>query len=404
MLRSRRGLRAATAVLAALLSVALAQVVAVGAVDPAGWRTDRRNTRTNGWGTNGQRPLWAADGHTPLDAILTPDALRIVRDLLGRTDDTPLGHGWLTRHPPVRPVSTTISVRDQRAVAEAVAGLPAAAVLVDVPTGHVLALAGDLGVGAATTAPPGSIFKLILFGAGLDAGVITADTVFPAETSYAGVTNAGGQAIGGDTVHAVAHSSNTASERVGAALGPARLTDAAHRWGFVAPRHATGFAPAFPDMASLADGQAMTSAVIGQHDTRLNPLYAAAMIAAVANGGTLRTSTVTIDVIEGHRVLDPASAATLRRALRLAVTEGTAHRADLSNLATAAKTGTAQTGLGYDHAWTVAYAPADTPRHAVAVLVAGDPTHSRVGGRDAAPIAARILAATQPTDPAQPPQ
>jgi penicillin-binding protein 2 len=42
-----------------------------------------------------------------------------------------------------------------------------------------------------------------------------------------------------------------------------------------------------------------------------------------------------------------------------------------------------------DHAWFVAYAPADNPRLAVAVLV----EHGGHGGEDAAPLARRVIIA-----------
>ena len=68
---------------------------------------------------------------------------------------------------------------------------------------------------------------------------------------------------------------------------------------------------------------------------------------------------------------------------------GTGHRAQLPNIVVAGKTGTAQNPHGEDHAWFVAYAPADNPRIAVAVIV----ENGGSGGRVAAPIAQKTLEA-----------
>jgi peptidoglycan glycosyltransferase len=396
--RTRIATRSVAFVIVGLVLLAVIQAAAVGVADPAGWRRSSRNARTNGWGATGERALLAADGSTPLESIVAAPTMVTVRQLLGTSDDLALGHGWFTRGPSAHPLVTSIEPEIQAATAEALAGQPAAAVVVDVATGQILALAGGLEVGPDTAAPPGSIFKPVLYGAALDAGLVAADSSFPVERSFAGVSNFGGSRCGGDTIEVLAQSCNAAAERIGRKLGADRLEAAAASWGFVAPADITGFAPAFPARNVLDDPSAFTSAVIGQHDTRVTPVWAAEMVAAVGNGGTLRTATVLPADAAGTQVMETGSAATLRTAMRRAVTHGTASAAAQPNVAVAAKTGTAQTGRGYDHAWTVAFAPADRPQVAVAVLVLGAPGRSRVGGHDAAPIAGEILAAACCTD------
>lgn len=389
--RARAATRLVGASLVAVMVVAIGQVVLVGA-DVAGWKADARNPFTNGWGTHQERALLAADGHTPLDGLLDAPTMQVVRDLLGASDDLDAGHGWFTRSGPSGPLTTSIEPALQHALDHTVESLPAAAVVLDVTTGRIVALGGDLDTTPATAAPPGSIFKIVLYGAALNLGQINAATRFPWESAYAGVSNYRGTSCGGGLAEVIARSCNTAAERVGARLGLTALEDAATAWGFVAPEDVAGSIPAFPDPEALREEHAFTSAVIGQHDTRITPLFAATMAAAVANGGTLRAATLTdTGNDQGAPVLQPAAADTLGDAMRLAVTNGTATGADLSHLEVAAKTGTAQTGLGYDHAWTVAYAPAAEPRYAVSVLVRGDPDHSRTGGHDAAPLAAQLL-------------
>lgn len=68
---------------------------------------------------------------------------------------------------------------------------------------------------------------------------------------------------------------------------------------------------------------------------------------------------------------------------------GTGHRARLPNIVVAGKTGTAQNPHGEDHAWFIAYAPAENPRIAIAVIVENGGSGSRV----AAPIAQKTLEA-----------
>ena len=60
----------------------------------------------------------------------------------------------------------------------------------------------------------------------------------------------------------------------------------------------------------------------------------------------------------------------------------------------AGKTGTAQTTHGRDpHAWFVAFAPAEAPQYAVAVIVehGGNLGDEATGGQVAAPIATQVL-------------
>jgi peptidoglycan glycosyltransferase len=61
----------------------------------------------------------------------------------------------------------------------------------------------------------------------------------------------------------------------------------------------------------------------------------------------------------------------------------------------AGKTGTAQHGSGSPHAWFVAFAPAEDPRIAVAVIVldGGSLGSEATGGHVAAPLAAQMIEA-----------
>ena len=96
--------------------------------------------------------------------------------------------------------------------------------------------------------------------------------------------------------------------------------------------------------------------------------------------------------------MNPATAATMKRVhARRSSTTGTGTAAQIPGVAVAGKTGTAETAEGESpHAWFIAFAPADTPQYAIAVLVehGGDRRRDAeaTGGRVAAPIAAQVLA------------
>jgi len=158
------------------------------------------------------------------------------------------------------------------------------------------------------------------------------------------------------------------------------------------------------------------SAVIGQGYTQATPMGLARMTAAIANGGTVYTPTLVDRIVaadgtelfhagatvEGHADASPEVIRTVQDAMTAVVEEpgGTGHRQRIRGLPFAGKTGTAQVvrqaGGGFshhankllqDHAWFVAYAPADDPQIAMCVLV----EHGMHGSTAAAPIARQLI-------------
>jgi penicillin-binding protein 2 len=148
---------------------------------------------------------------------------------------------------------------------------------------------------------------------------------------------------------------------------------------------------------------------IGQGFVLATPLQVLDMTATIANGGTLyrphlaraivnATGTVTNTIepqVIRHLPIDAKNFALVRQGMREAVTRGTAWKVNFSDLAVAAKTGTAEffgpkvNGHLPTHAWFTAFAPYDKPEIAVVVFVFGAGEGSEV----AAPIAADILRA-----------
>jgi len=147
---------------------------------------------------------------------------------------------------------------------------------------------------------------------------------------------------------------------------------------------------------------------IGQGYLLVTPLQVARMMAAVANGGTLYRPYVVAslsaagDIPEqttqpqavGQLPVSPAHLAAIQEALLGVTTSpiGTApHRFAGLSIPVAGKTGTAEVG-GPDtvpHSWFAAYAPADNPEIAIAVLV----EHAGEGSSVAAPLARQVVEA-----------
>lgn len=152
------------------------------------------------------------------------------------------------------------------------------------------------------------------------------------------------------------------------------------------------------------------NATIGQGYVLVTPLQLLNAAAAVANGGTLYRPQLVHQIVDssGQVVQGPNSEviarvpvsaenlSIVREGMRTAVTQGTAHRVNLAEVAVAAKTGTAEyqgprdsAGNLPTHAWCVAFAPYENPEIAVVVFVSG----GHDGAKIAVPVAAQLLRA-----------
>jgi cell division protein FtsI/penicillin-binding protein 2 len=95
-----------------------------------------------------------------------------------------------------------------------------------------------------------------------------------------------------------------------------------------------------------------------------------------------------------HRVVSAATARQVRAMMLEVVRSGTGTAAAIPGVQVAGKTGTAELRPNSKDpkdadAWFVAFAPAQNPRYAVAVMLVG----AGFGGTAAAPIAKRVLTA-----------
>ena len=270
---------------------------------------------------------------------------------------------------------------------------------------------------AGRTYPPGSTFKLITAAAALESGYvpeteISAPLELQLPLSSSVLRNFGGASCSPTGIATLADalriSCNTAFAQLGIDLGDDVLRAQAEAFGFdaqlnVPMRVSPSHFPADPDAPQTA------LSAIGQYEVTVTPLQMAMVSAAIANGGTqmnpylvanVRSQDLTVvdqtEPTELGRPISPATASALRDMMVRVVQSGTGRSAQISGVEVAGKTGTAQTSDdAAPHAWFTAFAPAEAPRVAVAVIVenGGSLGNEATGGAVAAPIARAVIEA-----------
>lgn len=272
---------------------------------------------------------------------------------------------------------------------------------------------------------PGSTFKLVTAGTGLQTGKVSNDQpVYPSVTSYLPpqtnrpISNFGGGVCGGSLPVILRRSCNSSFAEMGqATLGPEDMVKGAQAFGFNQDVPIDLPAPAqssFPKLEEVAKNPPkLAQASIGQNDVQATPLQMALVAAGVANDGVIMKPHVMSEVTDSEgnvvaryepgqwlRPLDPQHAATLRDDMYGVVSAaGTAPNAAIPGYLVGGKTGTAQLGDGDRlHTWFVAFAglPGQTPTVAVAVVVLNVPNQGNesTGGAIAAPIARAMMERT----------
>lgn len=311
----------------------------------------------------------------------------------------------LVSHPTYDP--NRLASHDVRAVRTAYAALNAdpGRPLVD------RAIAGDL-------YPPGSTFKLVTAAAALSSGRFSESSVVPGparldlpQTATVLPNDFAGSCGPGDKVdltRALQVSCNTAFGYLGLQLGGDALRDQAAKFGF-GDRITVPMAVTPSVVPSGMSPPQSAQAAIGQFDVRVTPLQMAMVSAGIANKGvvmspyavkTVRSPDLSVldqaSPQELSTAVSPQVAAQLTRMMLKVVQDGTGTAAQIPGVQVAGKTGTAQQGPGKPpHAWFTAFAPADAPRVAVAVVVedGGRAGNEAFGGKVAAPIAKAVMEA-----------
>jgi penicillin-binding protein 2 len=347
-------------------------------------------------------------------------------------------------------INTTLDKDLQVLVQKALLGFNGAAVVMDIKTGQILAMASspaydpnlfqgdnynsqwqlndlindpDLPMWNRATQssyPLGSVFKVITMSAALESGLYKADTVYNCTSQWTELgtpfndwTYDKGLPASGELtlVQGLMRSCNPYFYHIGLDLfrnkSGSYLADMARSFGLGS---ATGIEAVAEDTGSIntpiEDGPASQMG-IGQGDMLVTPIQVVDFIAAIANGGTLYTPQVVQSIVDvnGATVLSysaevrgtlPISTTTLdavRQGMKDVVSNsrGTAYSKFLGlNIAIYGKTGTATTSVENPHSWFAGYTAenrTDKPDIAVVVIL----ENMGDGSAYAAPVFRRIV-------------
>jgi peptidoglycan glycosyltransferase len=269
------------------------------------------------------------------------------------------------------------------------------------------------------TYPPGSTFKVITTAAALQAGAtestqLTAQARIPLPDSTATLENYGGSTCGGGPTaslrDAFAKSCNTAFFQLGIDTGADALKSTATAFGLDTPPPTIPLQVAESTVGPVADAAALGMSSIGQKDVAVTPLQNAMVAATIANKG-VPMQPYLVDSLKGPDLSNISTTAPReeRRAvseqvadtltdLMVAAEQVTQQKGAIAGVQIASKTGTAEHGTDPrntpPHAWYIAFAPAQAPKVAVAVLVEnGGDRLGATGGALAAPIGRATIAA-----------
>lgn len=248
--------------------------------------------------------------------------------------------------------------------------------------------------------PPGSTFKIVTTSAIFAHDPSLALKVWPYQTQISlpdttsTLSNYAHESCGGTLANALAVSCDTTYAQIGLKLGATNLYNEATSFGFdqVPPLDLPGVAAAqFPKASSFARNlPGVAYSAIGQENVSATALQMALVGAGIANHGAImaphlmsqiRNSQAQVIKSYVPRIWKQAtSASTASEVTKLmigVVKNGTAQGIAIPGVEIAAKTGTAQTNLvassnlssGGSDNWMVAFAPAQNPKIAVAVVV-----------------------------------
>ncbi|WP_434451946.1 peptidoglycan D,D-transpeptidase FtsI family protein [Lentzea sp. E54] len=267
--------------------------------------------------------------------------------------------------------------------------------------------------------PPGSTYKVVVAAAALaegknkDSQYTAKGTVNLPGTSNAPFPNFNGQPCGpGETVSmetALAKSCNTAFGEMAAQVGKSKLTAQSNKFGFNDDDLKVPLTVETSTLGPIQDEAALWQSGIGQRDVRVTPLQNAMVAATIANGGKrmhpylvskiLGPDLKPIDETDPDQVETAMSTANANalRDMMIQSEINTGGEGRLSNVQVASKTGTAEHGENVaqtkPHAWYIAFAPAQKPEIAIAVIVedGGDRGLGATGGKVAAPVGRAVM-------------
>lgn len=265
------------------------------------------------------------------------------------------------------------------------------------------------------TYPPGSTFKIVTAATAYEKNADLVKKSYPSVSfvvpplTNRPLSNFGGSTCGGTLPQLFRVSCNTGFAQMGHDLGAENMNAGAEAFGFneVPPLDLPFVAKSsFPE-ASEFKGRTpfLFYAAIGQGDLKATPLQMAMVAGAIANDGVVVEPHLLKEVRdndgnvvktartkEWKRAVSPDTAESMTANMLTVVNNGTGTAARIPGVQVAGKTGTAETRPGFVNAWFTAFAPADNPQIAIAVVVEDQENGGETtGGAVAAPIAKKIL-------------
>lgn len=335
-------------------------------------------------------------------------------------------------------IALTLDRRIQHVAEEAVeraridfGALYAYAVVVDIPTGEILAIANrpaqnsndtsDIRMDSFTNhaaedaIEPGSVFKPFVAAAALEEAVVTPNTVIDCE---GGAWRVGRAIIHDDhpkgdltVTGVIKHSSNIGAAKLAFKLGPERTLDYLRDFGFnrMSGLELTGETGGAMRKAHSIKPIELATTAYG-HGVTANALQLASAVATLGNGGVRMQPRLVKEVRDRHgTVLERyapeidrrvVSEKTARQVIEMMVTVteegGTGTRARVEGYRVGGKTGTAWKHINGTYSSTarigsfVGLIPADEPRLAIAVVVDTPTVGHAYGGLVASPAFAEI--------------
>ncbi len=264
---------------------------------------------------------------------------------------------------------------------------------------------------------PGSTFKVVTATAAIDSGKYTPESTLDGRNdllvSGVPLANDDDESFGELTLtQALVKSVNTVWAQVAEHVGKPTLARYMRRFGFDSKPQLD-----YPAEEMSASGEYSGARLIsptspqvdvgrmgiGQDKLEVTPLQMAEVAAAVANGGRLMAPHMTERIVDPDGrtvqqitprlqsvVMKRSTAADVRAMMEAVVDEGTGTSAQIPGVQVAGKTGTAQTQIGtsINNVWFIAFAPASSPKVAVAVTLKGVPGQ---GATYAAPVAREVI-------------
>ena len=306
-------------------------------------------------------------------------------------------------------------------------------IVMDVRTGEVIAMVSlpDYDANQAAEAPPeerfnravtgmyepGSTFKLQTAGMALDDGVAQLWSSFDAAHDiHIGrftITDFEGKHRMLELPEVLAYSSNLGAAHIAQAVGSERQRDWLRNMGMFDRIGIELPEAGHPIVPSIANWGEATNLTVGfGHGIAVSPLHVVRGTAALANGGVLLRPTILAQDPNapprvGVRLMQQQTSDTIRKLMRLVVTDGYGKPADIPGYFVGGKTGTAEKvgGHGYKkHTNVSAFMsvfPMNAPRYAVYFMLDEPHGNKSTGGFStagavSAPAAGRVIAKIAP--------